>query len=255
MEFEALGEESAAADEPSEPDELMDLDLSLADPDEPESGVYADALDLSLAETVRAPVVEREADPVVDLELDADLESSESSGEGAEEVTDFTLSDEELSVDELESDLGDLDFAALDQEMDELDLDLDASSELEADPVAEPAFSAPEEELLDGDNLQPESEEDVFAEVLPDLEIDEPEAAADEFSAEGLEADLSAGDEMDDELDFLADTDEVATKLDLARAYIDMGDSEGAKDILAEVQQEGDDAQKSEAEELLGRID
>ncbi len=60
---------------------------------------------------------------------------------------------------------------------------------------------------------------------------------------------------MDDELDFLADTDEVATKLDLARAYIDMGDSEGAKDILGEVEQEGDDTQKSEAKELLGRID
>lgn len=248
LELEALSEESTAADEPNE---LMDLDLSLADSDEPESGVYADALDLSLAETVSAPVVEREPEPVVDLGLDADLESSESSGGGAEEVTDFTLSDEELSVDELESDLGDLDFAALDQEMDELDLDLDASSDLAAEPVP----SAPEEELLDGDNLQPESEEDVFAEVLPDLDIDDSEVAADDFSAEGLEADLSAGDEMDDELDFLADTDEVATKLDLARAYIDMGDSEGAKDILAEVQQEGDDAQKSEAEELLGRID
>lgn len=251
LELEALSEESAATEAADEPNELMDLDLSLADSDEPESGVYADALDLSLAETVSAPVVEREAEPVVDLGLDADLGSSESSGEGAEEVTDFTLSDEELSVDELESDLGDLDFAALDQEMDELDLDLDASSDLSAEP--EP--SAPEEELLDGDNLQPESEEDVFAEVLPDLDIDDSEVASDDFSAEGLEADLSAGDEMDDELDFLADTDEVATKLDLARAYIDMGDSEGAKDILAEVQQEGDDAQKSEAEELLGRID
>jgi len=37
---------------------------------------------------------------------------------------------------------------------------------------------------------------------------------------------------MDDEFDFLADTDENATKLDLARAYIDMGDMEGARDIL-----------------------
>jgi pilus assembly protein FimV len=132
--------------------------------------------------------------------------------------------------------------------MDALDLDLDAASDIASEPVVEVA-----DDLLDGDNLQPESEEDVFAEALHDLES-QPEVA-DDFSAEGLEADLSAADEMDDELDFLADTDEVATKLDLARAYIDMGDSEGAKDILAEVQQEGDETQKSEAEELLGRMD
>ncbi len=58
----------------------------------------------------------------------------------------------------------------------------------------------------------------------------------------------------DSELDFLADTDEVATKLDLARAYIDMGDKDGAKDILSEVASEGNDEQKQEAQELLGKI-
>ena len=61
-------------------------------------------------------------------------------------------------------------------------------------------------------------------------------------------------DDADAELGFLADSDEVATKLDLARAYIDMGDSEGAADILGEVMEEGDAQQKSEAQELLGRI-
>ena len=48
-----------------------------------------------------------------------------------------------------------------------------------------------------------------------------------------------------------AEGDEVATKLDLARAYIDMGDSDGAKGILQEVLEEGNDAQKAEAEELI----
>ena len=33
---------------------------------------------------------------------------------------------------------------------------------------------------------------------------------------------------------------EVGTKLDLARAYIDMGDPEGARSILEEVLDEGD---------------
>ena len=51
-----------------------------------------------------------------------------------------------------------------------------------------------------------------------------------------------------------AELDEVGTKLDLARAYIDMGDPDGARSILEEVLDEGNDAQKQEAEELMGRI-
>lgn len=56
------------------------------------------------------------------------------------------------------------------------------------------------------------------------------------------------------EFDFLSGTDEAATKLDLARAYIDMGDADGARDILGEVVDEGDEGQKSEARELLAGL-
>ncbi len=58
----------------------------------------------------------------------------------------------------------------------------------------------------------------------------------------------------DDDFDFLGETDENATKLDLARAYIDMGDAEGARDILNEVLSEGSDEQQGEAKELLARV-
>ena len=44
---------------------------------------------------------------------------------------------------------------------------------------------------------------------------------------------------------------EIGTKLDLARAYIDMGDPEGAKSILEEVIKEGDDDQQTEARKLV----
>jgi pilus assembly protein FimV len=44
---------------------------------------------------------------------------------------------------------------------------------------------------------------------------------------------------------------EVGTKLDLARAYIDMGDPEGARSILDEVLKEGTAAQKQAAERLI----
>ena len=44
---------------------------------------------------------------------------------------------------------------------------------------------------------------------------------------------------------------EVGTKLDLARAYIDMGDPEGARSILEEVLDEGDPGQRREAQGLI----
>jgi pilus assembly protein FimV len=44
---------------------------------------------------------------------------------------------------------------------------------------------------------------------------------------------------------------EVGTKLDLARAYMDMGDPEGARNILEEVVTEGSLAQKQEAQRLI----
>ncbi|MDE2091975.1 MAG: hypothetical protein KGJ08_08775 [Gammaproteobacteria bacterium] len=44
---------------------------------------------------------------------------------------------------------------------------------------------------------------------------------------------------------------EIGTKLDLARAYIDMGDADGAKHILEEVLEEGDSQQQQDAKKLL----
>jgi pilus assembly protein FimV len=50
------------------------------------------------------------------------------------------------------------------------------------------------------------------------------------------------------------DVDEVSTKLDLARAFIDMGDTEGARGSLEEVLSEGNEEQKAEATALLEQI-
>jgi pilus assembly protein FimV len=47
---------------------------------------------------------------------------------------------------------------------------------------------------------------------------------------------------------------EVGTKLDLARAYIDMGDPEGARSILEEVLDEGDPSQRREAQSLIDAL-
>jgi pilus assembly protein FimV len=54
--------------------------------------------------------------------------------------------------------------------------------------------------------------------------------------------------------DFFAGEDAIGTKLDLAKAYLDMGDPEGARSMLDEVMAEGNDVQKGEARKLLAEI-
>ena len=47
---------------------------------------------------------------------------------------------------------------------------------------------------------------------------------------------------------------DAATKLDLAKAYQEMGDVDGAREILQEVLHEGDEQQKTEAKTLLDKL-
>ena len=56
----------------------------------------------------------------------------------------------------------------------------------------------------------------------------------------------------DDE--FFAGEDAIGTKLDLAKAYLDMGDPEGARAMLEEVLAEGAPAQQDEARKLISEI-
>ncbi|MGR9105576.1 MAG: FimV/HubP family polar landmark protein [Gammaproteobacteria bacterium] len=61
---------------------------------------------------------------------------------------------------------------------------------------------------------------------------------------EGLSDEIS---EMSD----LTDMDEIETKLDLAKAYVDMDDQESARGILSEILLQGSDNQKHEAQALV----
>ena len=47
---------------------------------------------------------------------------------------------------------------------------------------------------------------------------------------------------------------EVATKLDLAKAYEEMGDKDGARELLDEVLKEGDAAQQQQAQTMLAAL-
>ena len=83
-----------------------------------------------------------------------------------------------------------------------------------------------------------------WAKELGPRGVDEDESKLD-FS--GL--DLNLNEDMPDE-----DMDEVTTKLDLARAYLEMGDKEGAREILQEVIAEGNSNQQASARSMLGTL-
>ncbi len=81
--------------------------------------------------------------------------------------------------------------------------------------------------------------------VRPDIEPDETsEVETMSLAPEDLSEDLNEARTMT----------EVGTKLDLARAYVDMGDPGGARSILEEVLDEGDQEQRQQAQQLLDSL-
>ncbi|MEJ2060287.1 MAG: FimV/HubP family polar landmark protein, partial [Gammaproteobacteria bacterium] len=152
----------------------------------------------------------------------------------------------ETDINELEFDLGDLDLPSeeptltgqepesdttgLDFDVNDLDISGDELSELETAPEA-------------GAGSDTASNEDAL-----DIEMDNLDMGED-F---GVDSDTATVEMPAGEEDSL--TEEVGTKLDLAKAYIDMGDEDGARGALEEVLAEGNDAQKREAQDLMSQI-
>ncbi len=109
--------------------------------------------------------------------------------------------------------------------------------------------------LADEMDTNPAAEPDAFAAELDDVNAELDRLSQSMAEPSFTEADAALGDDLgEDDFDFLAGTDEAATKLDLARAYIDMGDADGARDILNEVLTEGDEKQRGEAKEMLSNL-
>ncbi|MFU8822126.1 MAG: FimV/HubP family polar landmark protein [Gammaproteobacteria bacterium] len=138
----------------------------------------------------------------------------------------------------------------------------------------QPSFEAPTTQVA---GFEDEDDADLGLDELTqalkaDIELGADEAGATEGgrAAEpslGDTAEMMPAEPFPDEILEVGDTaerppgdaggefNEVGTKLDLARAYIDMGDPEGARSILGEVVEEGNEAQRDEARELLASLD
>ncbi len=214
----------------------LDDDLPVDDPLEPpvlgqtpplESAVTApaDADDDFEAMLAQAQAQTQSADDLADFDLDIAEPSSAGADEApvdvAAELAAFDTLPEFDPISELE-----------------LPDDFDLSLSLEDDSPAAQSFAS---EMSDVN-----AELDKLSQSLetPSLEP--------HFGAEDAAAELEPLDDLD--FDFFSGADEVATKLDLARAYIDMGDQQGARDILDEVVKDGDDGQRSEAQDMLSRL-
>ncbi|MEO6075165.1 MAG: FimV/HubP family polar landmark protein [Dokdonella sp.] len=100
-----------------------------------------------------------------------------------------------------------------------------------------------------GFELPPLEFESSFGEVTTAVDVPQ---RGDEHFDDDRPNDLAAPDHDDE---FLTGEDALGTKLDLARAYVDMGDPDGARGMLEEVISAGDSAQQDEARRLLAELD
>jgi len=226
-----------------------------------EPAVVADEAELS-AEKMESPAVQ---DPDTDSEQESESTSTQ----------------QQLAIDELH----DLDESSPDADRAEVE-----SSEVKA-AVAETTENRIGDDLEHEDAtdlatpaLQTEVDQEAEDEIATSTDLEEPAPAVDPATDEdkgqktfddGLDEldqliaqDFAGAADVDDQDDWSFDEpvgsdgeqktgvgeDEAATKLDLARAYIDMGDEEGARGILAEVLEEGNSGQRTQAQSLIEEI-
>ncbi|SHE90075.1 pilus assembly protein FimV [Microbulbifer donghaiensis] len=220
IEFESAGLETGDFDG-------AELDSAVAEKAEADSDDDLDGLDFDL-----------DLSPMEDsgeLQLDAEGLTEDTGAAASVEAPEETaeLSLDEFADDDLESIGGELDDSL---DLDSIDLD-DIAGEL----------SAETELSLESDFAMAEESAPQSAEVTPSSAAEDGEADFGDLSF-NLESDL------DSELNLLEGSDEISTKLELAQAYLDMGDKDGAKDILNEVMQEGAGEHKARAEEMLERM-
>ena len=256
----------AAAAVAAELDAQYVQDLLLDEPAAPTPAAddLDSAFDLSLddLENVSPAVVAPEPEPDAlaqldefplddDLSFESVLKQQADIKENLDDLSDFDL-DMDLGGDASPAMLADDDFLL---DLDEGVKDLPA---VEVPTVTEAALDDLELpadfDLSLADEMDAPEAPNAFTTELDDVnaELDRLSQSIAEPTFTAEDAAASVADEP--EFDFLSGTDEVATKLDLAQAYIDMGDNDGARDILNEVVTEGDAGQKSEAKEMLSRL-
>ena len=279
-------EEKASATEPVSEPTPLEFDISeMGEPASTEEKKDAElGLDLHTGEAEQEPTKKEtasapESDPEAELGLTledfqppGETESPEAPAEGVATESEA----EPESQPEAEPEMKEYDFADLALEtpgapettLAEPDAgEGGAESEPESKPEKEAEEPANEPlempDFAGGDEPSAEPEEPTATEGSDALELpsvgdleapaaeapEEPEPAPEPDELQSAEETAPAAAETEK----LGD-DELGTKLDLARAFMDMGDNEGARATLDEVMESGDARHQDEAKELLARL-
>lgn len=221
--------ETISKDEESSTEDNLDLpDLDFGST---ESDPVVSSLEKSIAEHES-----KDEEDIGDIDFDFDLDSSDELLSGLD-----ADSDSELPVGQEDEE---------DADLDSINMQMRAEAEAIVARIQEQDVIAPEGDTTDGDDLDSlhmKIQENVAAE----LNLDDG-AQAETQDLESPKPSLDVDDSMDIHADLVADESE--TKIDLARAYVEMEDFEGARELLKEVLQEGTEEQKKLVEQILADI-
>lgn len=244
----------SAATESAGSDEDLEFDLGDLDMDETE--------DTATTENARGEAESADAGEI-EFDLGADLAPAEEDTPSAPVETDDTgLADMDLGeLEGLGDETGEMQAggetaAAADTEEESFDFDLGDLEKSGTGDTEEAPAGGDEEALdlgdFDFDTGGAETSADTEDEATIAFDTDD-DASLNDLESD-LPADESGGLEMDTESGAIGDEEDVDTMLDLARAYIDMGDSESARATLEEVAEAGNDKQRGEAQSLLESV-
>jgi len=234
-----IGAESAT-DEPEEEFnfDLSDLDAPVAD----EKQALEDSDEFLLDDQKAVAAGE---DEIESIDFNFSLDDLEDLSSQTVATSDIGQEDPELEIEKLDfSDEAQIEYTQTEAiQTDEAQTDdREADFELDMDLSSATSETGTDAAAVEGAGIAPEITEKTEPAAFGDLD-------SLEFTGDDDTDDFDRND-----LRFLSDSDEAATKLDLARAYIDMGDTDGAREILQEVLQEGTAVQIKDARSLLDRI-
>lgn len=243
------------------------------------TGAQAPAMDLGGAGVEAKPLAEEEEVPSLEFDLDLGTTTGSDIASAAEQAVSAPASAEDIGLD-FDFDLGTSETkeaveavvkkAEVDRgvhlPLDEMDFDLDLGSPVEIEKPETADVSLADIDISTDLPMTEDLAEDATAGGgIADLKLDfdlelEPEPAAEAHAAGSPETPLAVG-EMAIPAEAPAampqgkpDNPEVATKLELAQAYEEMGDLDGARELLNEVVNEGSDAQQAEARAKLDQL-
>ena len=259
-------ETEAATLSPGEDSAVIDFDLPVPGADEAPAELD---LDISGVHSVEAADDDADFANAITVELDDQTsgelsEQAKSTLENAKtvempraDVSKITAeSEEEASLDVDLSDEITVDMDSVGSGTDDLKTDLETSS-VDLDLTNEFTLDEENTDSMSQDfdlELQDDDDDD---ELIPNTELD--------IDMDGT-VEMPKIDYVDDEDDktvFIPRSesseeqsleDEISTKLDLAKAYVELGDNDSAKTILDEIVAEGTDEQKQVAKELLTQV-